>query len=191
MNTHNSPSEFEPEILQPSISDTHRVTLDFDEVLQGNKHLIITEHQGYVADDGLEERLLALGLILPGRETHEAEYEYEANGLTSLRGFLNSTKVDARGSEKRARVVEKISNSIDGLSHEQIVVTLDRDATYNDFALDSSSSPVLLPVGFRFSIVESHFEADTRNSVIGMQVASSILAVLGNADDTPFKGLVR
>jgi hypothetical protein len=184
---------FEPEQQKSNfnVAETHRVTYNLKEVIRNHKHLIITERRGYVADVENLTILRRMGIVLPESDSTETGYEYTANNLTSLRGFLNSTKVDSRGSDKRARVIEKISNSLDDLSHEHLAMSLNRDVTYHDVALDSSSNPRFLPVGFNFYSTQSFIEADARNKIIGFQIGSSILAALGNSDDTPFKGLLK
>jgi hypothetical protein len=183
--------EFEKERPSSTVSESHRLTSGLTEYFSGEKHIIHTDTEGYIASDDVKDKLKASGAILSEKESESNGFEYLADNLTSLRGFLNSTKVDSRGSQKRERVIHKISDFIDNLSHDQIVVTYDRQATYHDIALDSSSNPIILPTGAKFTAVESYFEANSRNNVMAMQVSSSILAVLGNADDTPFKGLIR
>jgi hypothetical protein len=190
----NTPS-FSPENYRGpnsiKISDSHRLTRNLTEILVGNNHIIRSETEGYSGDPVLIDSLVDAGIVLLQHKTGNEVYEYHGNGFTSLRGFLNSTKADSRGSIKRQRVIEKISDSIDNLSHDHVAVSFSRDATYHDIALDTSSNPVILPTGAIFRKYQNYGEAHARNSVVSMQIASSILAVLGSSDNTPFNGLVR
>ncbi len=170
--------------------EIHRLT-ESKEHLSESAHLIYLDAPGYSGEDQVIKSLEEHGYILsPYSENDGNLWVYNAIGLSSIGGFLNSTRVDSRGAEKRTRIVQKIAGLIDEISADKIVISGD-ETTYKNLALDESTRPVFLPTGVSFYETDSVFEAESRNKVVKLQIASSILSVMGPEDRTPFEGLIR